>query len=757
MLAVPSSTAQRRKSKAAWQVSQSNNNNNNKSNPYADNKSVVSFGDDDDEPDYLSVMGGGQSQYGQKAGGGYAPSIVSKKTNRRMSIHMSAMSQARGKGVFDGSNLPPVPNIAIDGALIVSNNDVEHRITRDLANATATEIDDYYRSLIQQRNLVDRQIKLNINQNQKNILELMNDLKVTQEELMHVREIKEELYIVLDEFKQAAERRIELESEDKNLTPPLRHLGLGLGLGQFQSLKLMTNNNSTSSTRKDRSSIVVLKKIWANELNSLFKHVEGASKFVQPIPGRHVLAESGRWFEVNMGTWKLTKPTHIFVLNDLLLIAIKRNNKDGKSRLTAAQCWPLQDVKLIEVQSDKVSNNSSQANGKVYLIQIKSNQSSYIYQTDRIDHYSKIMEAYQKGKDELIQQERINETSQADENEGARLLRKSLRNSGVLESPSREDMAGSPRSGSPSTHVLQDISARVHSRNRSLELNNSSPYADNDKKSIILFELKRIDEKFDEIDVELAHNRYNESVGLIKYIENKLKSLEKDINMLPKDSQIVEEIKLLVDVINLKLTSRHFQVQQSLEFDLEQRVGVLSPQEVYQIIDYFFAFGELQKGIETYLDSMSTYLAQTISRLVISVQGSTKVDVVNYLSNLVIINVCIIKRTIGVYREYFIPLLKRDNDHHRNDSSGLINWCVNEVGKLVVAIKRHLYGTLLVAGPIDPDTGVQNYEVKEKDLFNEFLEIVVQQLNDLKYEGVSVDYKFDDLFNIQEKANNRKY
>lgn len=738
MLAVPSSSAaQRRKSRAAWQTLQVPN----KSNPYADNKSVVSFGEDDDEPDFLRAM----ASQNQNLKPGYAPSIVSKKTNRRMSIHISAMSQARGKGVFDGSNLPPVPNLAVpDGALVVSEaNDVEHRITRDLANATATEIDDYYKSLVHQRNLVDRRIKENINQNQKNILELMIDLKETQEELVHVRESKDDLYLVLDEFKEAAQRRIELENEDQVQTPPLRNLG------QFLSIKLVTNTKPAA--RKDRSSIIVLKKIWANELNSLFKHVEGASKFVQPIPGRHVLAESGRWFEVNMGTWKLTKPTHIFVLNDLLLIAIKRNNKDGKSRLTAAQCWPLQDVKLTEVHSDKVN---SQPNGKVYLIQIRSNQSSYIYQTDRVDHYTKIVEAYQKGKDELIQQERINETSQADENEGARLLRKSLRHSGALESPTRDDIQGSPRSGSPSTHVLQDISARVHSRNRSLELKNS-PYAENhniDKKSLILFELKRIDEKFDEIDVELAHNRYSESVGLIKYIENKLKSLEKDINFLPKDAQVVEEIKLLVDVVNLKLTSRHFQVQQSLEFDLEQRVGVLSPQEVFQIIEYFFSFGELQKGIETYLDAMSTYLAQTISRLVVSVQGSTKVDVVNYLSNLVIINVCIIKRAIGVYRQYFIPLLKRDSDH-RNDSSGLIEWCVNEVGKLVTAIKRHLYGTLLVAGPIDPDTGEQSYKVKEKALFNEFLAVIVQQLNDLKKEGVSVDYKFDDLFDLQEKAN----
>lgn len=94
---------------------------------------------------------------------------------------------------------------------------------------------------------------------------------------------------------------------------------------------------------------------------------------------------------------------------------------------------------------------------------------------------------------------------------------------------------------------------------------------------------------------------------------------------------------------------------------------------------------QLDRGVQGYLDSMSAYLSTTVSKLIVGLQGSTKIDVVNYLSNLMVINVSIVKRTIQTYEQIIAPILKRHGDV---DSSGLINWCIDEFTKLCKQIKN---------------------------------------------------------------------
>jgi exocyst complex component 8 len=309
-------------------------------------------------------------------------SNTSRKNTRRLSIHASAAAHSLGRSSsqnapFDATSLPPVPRLPNHSNKPDGEDqkdefmNIEKKIFQDLANGTAAEVDDYYNLLIKQKALITRDIKTNINQNQKNILQLTNDLKETQDELLQLRITTKDLYEVLDHFKESAQRRLDVELE-------------------IPSQQSQNQPKLQAQKRKDRSSILVLEKMWQSELQSLFKHVEGASKYIQPLPGRHVLAESGRWQEINIGTWKPIKPAHLFVLNDLLLMATKKSSQDGggsKSRLHAVQCWPLSQVLLEEIQAP----NQKAEDAKSYIINIKSKSLSYVYQTDRYDHYLKIM------------------------------------------------------------------------------------------------------------------------------------------------------------------------------------------------------------------------------------------------------------------------------------------------------------------------------------------------------------------------------
>lgn len=665
----------------------------------------------------------------------------SRKNTRRLSIHASAAAHAHGRSFsqnvpFDVASIPPVPPLPNHKA--DEDDDfmnIEKKIFQDLANGTASEIDDYYKLLVKQKGLITRDIKSNINQNQKNILQLTNDLKETQDELLQLRVTTKELYEVLDQFKESAQRRLDMERE-------------------LQGHQTQQNQPKLQAQkRKDRSSILVLEKMWQSELQSLFKHVEGASKYIQPLPGRHVLAESGRWQEINIGTWKPIKPTHLFVLNDLLLMATKKSSQEGgsKSRLHAVQCWPLSQVQVEEIQPP----NQKPEEAKSYIINIKSKSLSYVYQTDRYDHYLKIMEAYNKGKNEILQQERLLNAGKAivdlsDASDEKKQLRESFRNSGIIEGSVVDDsgkrLSGSVRNSTDG--LLQDISVRVHSRNRSHDFGAKKLVVN--EKGHFFNDLKSLEDKLDDVDVEVAHNEYSQAVGLIAHIESKLKSIDAAIsgNNSNNPQNSPEEIQLLIDVIKLKISNRKVKVQQGLIFDLQNNISKLTEDEIESIIVFFDSFDQLEKGISSYLSAMSNHLSSTVTRMIVGVQGSTKIDVVNYLSNLVVINVSVIRRAVLVYDRKINNILKR-NQGRSVDSSGLINWCVDEITKLVQQIKKLLYGTLLTTAGTNPETDQPILVVKDEKLFNDLIEVVVPQLDELKEVGVNVDYLFEDILKLQ--------
>ncbi|RCK57770.1 Exocyst complex component EXO84 [Candida viswanathii] len=162
-------------------------------NPYADVGAQSSGGNNNNNNNnnLLAVPGSGSSPYGDLN--------ASKQQNRRLSIHVSARQHGRSFSQVnpaDTANLPPLPNLA--GIEVRPTElSIEQKISKEISQGSAAEIDDYYKTLMKQRDLITRDMKDNINQNQKNILQLTVDLKETQEELMEMRGKTKDLYDVL--------------------------------------------------------------------------------------------------------------------------------------------------------------------------------------------------------------------------------------------------------------------------------------------------------------------------------------------------------------------------------------------------------------------------------------------------------------------------------------------------------------------------------------------------------------------------------
>lgn len=693
----------------------------------------------------------------------------SRRHNRRMSIQASAANQ------FDPSSMPPLPNQPMyrtatnnsDVGLVRSfathrrksnEDDIVQIIKTELHDKDVTVIDDFYKSLLVQKSNLDNDIKNRINTNQKNILQLTDDLRVTQEELVTLRVLTKELYQILAEFAESAERRLAIEQE----TPKN-------GSQSFNGASLDIPNK-----RKDRLSVLVLQKMWATELQSLFKHVDGAQKYIQAIPGRHVLAESGRWHEINIGTWKPSRPIHLFLLNDLVMIATRKLPQEGSSkRLQAIYCWPLQNVDISEINAP--SQISSRDGSKVHVINLRAPSFSYVYQTDRYDHFTRVLNAYQKGKAELAQKNKQFEEEEQrnprvsgeygygfnsstaslhDDKLELRHLRESLRSSGLQghsRSGSTEEV-GFNRRTSGQRHsndvILQDISARVHSRNRSHDYNKEAgikkPGSDKLPHRLFL-ELKNAEDKLDEVDVDLAHNNYSQATQLMTIIDQKVANIVMRVaGFKSKETdESLEELRILVDVVKLKLSNRRFKIQQNLQFDLQHNILTYTNETILELLSYYSQFDMQSEGIAAILEALSSHLSKTVGKLISNAHGSTKVDIINYLANLTIIYVLIIRRALQIYGECIEGLL-HDSRHGNLDSSGFITWCISEMSQLVGIIKKHAEETLLFKED-------KIWFIKDEQHYRELVAIILPQLSFLKKEGLNVDYLFEDILHCQKK------
>lgn len=596
----------------------------------------------------------------------------------------------------------------------------------------AQDISAQYDSLKAQKDSITASIAHNVNQNQKNILSLTNGLNTTLVELASLRSTSRELFTVIDTFTESA-RAHSAES---------------------------TNNSSNAP--RNRSSVIAVEKMWSSHMQSLFKHVDGALKLVPLVPGRHVLAESGRWLEINAGTWKPMHPAHIFVLNDMLLLATKKPGADRahRSKLQATHCFRLDKVRVTQLHPPS-------ADSSTYYISVVAEGLSFAYSTDRMDHLYKVIDAYKRGVSQLLHQNRIDASqaqfsSLADETrDGKRQLRDTVRSSlnsnhgsPILNEFGNKRLLGevSQRYGHQRNRLgdgmLHDISARVHSRKRSHDF--SPPNSSGNNTSGSLFaKLKTMEDKLDDVDIVLAHNDVAQSVALLTQIEQKLKALDvtggagtnKNSN---NSDDAADEAKLLIDVIRLKISNRQRLVQDHLRFEMHHRIDTLTPEAVAETFACFAAFGELPQGVSAYLALASLLLQAQVGRLMVGAHGSTQLNVVAYLSALLVVYVAHLKRTVKVYL-HLIKAISANGDAVLTDSSGLIRWCVNEAHRLVTQVYKHSSGTFITAHGVSHDTGRARLTVKDPVLFHQFRSVLTAQLDELKKVGVNVDYMFHDI------------
>lgn len=122
-----------------------------------------------------------------------------------------------------------------------------------------------------------------------------------------------------------------------------------------------TSTSSSLMSTYKRSSVADLRVLYFNQMQALHASIEGASKFVPTMPGRHVVGEFENVFSLNAATYKVTGKVKFVILDDAVLVAKRRRRAanagaDGggstvnEGKLVAEKCWLLNEMLVLDTK-----------------------------------------------------------------------------------------------------------------------------------------------------------------------------------------------------------------------------------------------------------------------------------------------------------------------------------------------------------------------------------------------------------------------
>ena len=200
-----------------------------------------------------------------------------------------------------------------------------------LSNATEEDIEEYQKSLRKVKNRTSTDLQQNVYQNRTQFIKISQEADKLKGEMRTLRTLMSELTTALGQT----------------------------SIGNSPNPMSPTVDERLPKRNANRSSVANLESMWNVQLQTLWKTVEGSQKFLPVVPGRHIVMETGHWVELDSATWKPRRPVHIVLLNDHLLVAAKKRKRVDQSnpnhrgpiptKLVAEECWPLQDVDMIDL------------------------------------------------------------------------------------------------------------------------------------------------------------------------------------------------------------------------------------------------------------------------------------------------------------------------------------------------------------------------------------------------------------------------
>ncbi|KAL3233791.1 Exocyst complex component EXO84 [Nakaseomyces bracarensis] len=551
-----------------------------------------------------------------------------------------------------------------------------------LSEASAVDIDLFTSNLTELSTDVQEEVKRNIYKSYNEIMTVNNDLHEASSELKQLRSSIGELTKIMDQFVLVAKSRLQNDEQQKLLQqsrPESPHKTSSNSL-----LPALKPGSNFLNQRRDRTSVMILEKMWDSQLNTLFKNIDGAQKALGSVPNRHLLMESSDWLELNASTLKPLQQVHIYILNDTVLVAGKTKSKQHD--LVVSQCCPLRDITVT------VEGNSNSR----LAFNFGSNNTC-LYECKERGEYLRVLDAFRKAKDDLRDitenekqnSKRIKEslvylqnTQQTPGREGSKSPMK--RRSMGLSPPS----ATRPLSSSMDQFVLQNLSLSVHSRSKSSDWNSSAQ------------KFKIVDDLIEEVDIDLARLKFDAAVNTLLDAEQQLSTLR---TLIKKDDTIV------FNVLNLKLDQRRDDIVLKVS---QRNLFINEVAHLRNGVRTLVRLGLPEDGLDLLLQNRSNVIEQLLLQIGSSDHPSL------YLTQLAVVRFQIIKRTVIAFRELF-------HKDHDKLSSMLVNWCNKQVDQHFQLVDKQL--------------------LNDDVLSPEAIKYSRKQIDDLKTVGLDFVYKLDEF------------
>ncbi|PGH28794.1 hypothetical protein GX50_08469 [[Emmonsia] crescens] len=462
---------------------------------------------------------------------------------------------------------------------------LEPDVTTLLANASEQDIREYQNQLRKLKNRTSTDLQQNVYRNRTQFIKISKEAEKLKGEMNTLRGLMSELTAALGQAS---------ATNGSNPVTP--------GFDEATPVKRHPN----------RSSVANLESMWNVQLQTLWKTVERSQKFLPAIPGRHIVLESGQWVELDSATWKPKRPVHLVLLNDHLLVAAKKrkrvdpNSQNTKgpapTKLVAEECWPLQDIDMIDLVTNLGANGVSQdaeERGAPNAVNIRYGQKSFTYRSD------------QRGG-----------TAKADL---LMTFRKTLEDLRKLMRTETEPSTKTPDASSsslPLSRSSQIFDSRAASRDKLDVLIDVDGKQQN---------MRWVEGQLDELDIDTALQRFDDAVSRVEQLRKLAKSIKGNLTVQ--------------DIILSKIDERATKLAETILRALVDTHSFLAATKTH--VSWLSRLGFDDRAREAFLHTRTEVITKRARQCVF--EGDLRL----YIFQLSYVYFTLIKNTIAIYQQCF--------------------------------------------------------------------------------------------------------
>jgi hypothetical protein len=355
--------------------------------------------------------------------------------------------------------------------------------------------------------------------------------------------------------------------------------------------------------------------MWNIQLQALWKNIEKSQKFLPAAPGRHIVAETGNWIELDSATWKPRRPVHIVLLNDHILVASKKRKRvdanapqqgPAPTKLVAEECWQLQDIEIIDMAASVANGGlASPAEEKVVAsaLAIRSGGRSLTYRHEKRDEKAKagLLSALRKATEDL---------------------RKAAKTEEEQNKPQTETMnyfAARDPASAKKTEIIEGINASKEKPDILIEVDGRQ------------HNFRWVEGQIDDLDIEISMQRFDEAVQKVEQLRKIAKSL--------KGNSIAEEL------VSVKIDERAAKLASILCRELVETPSYMEATK--SKVTFLIRLGFEDRARDAYLNARSDMLAKRARQCVF--EG----DLHRYVFSISYVYFTIVKNTVLIYQAAF--------------------------------------------------------------------------------------------------------